>query len=168
MALDLLHRHRQEGMDLAAILRKTLQQVHQCAQCRNYAQLSLCEVCLDQTRDQTRICVVVQPSDLLAIDQSGMYKGLYFVLTGLLSPIENITPENIGLGQLEQMVDELNAQEVILALSATLEGEATAHYIQTMLQQHCVVSRIAQGIPQGSELEYLDTSTLALAMKDRR
>lgn len=144
-----------------------MQGVRHCSCCRNFAEDDLCPVCADQRRDQSQVCIVESPADVLAIEQSGEYRGRYFVLMGHLSPIDGIGPEEIGLNLLERQLGEI--QELILATGTTVEGEATAHYILDMVRGTSVsVSRIAQGVPMGGDLEFVDGATLAQALKSRR
>ena len=129
----------------------------------------MCEICSDQKRDAKTICIVETPADVLAIEESGGFKGVYFVLMGHLSPIDGIGPAEIGLEVFQQRVIAEGISEVILATNPTVEGEATAYYLTDMLQAQGVrVSRIAHGVPLGGELEYVDGSTLAHALSGRR
>jgi len=167
MTYWLLERNREGGGRLAAALEAAMQGVKHCSCCRNFAEDELCPVCADQRRDQSQVCIVASPADVLAIEQSGEYKGRYFVLMGHLSPIDGIGPEEIGLNLLERQLDAIS--ELILATGTTVEGEATAHYIQEMVRgTNITISRIAQGVPMGGDLEYVDGATLAQALKSRR
>lgn len=167
MTYWLLERNREGGGRLAAALEAAMQGVKHCSCCRNFAEDELCPVCADQRRDQSQVCIVASPADVLAIEQSGEYKGRYFVLMGHLSPIDGIGPEEIGLNLLERQLDGIS--ELILATGTTVEGEATAHYIQEMVRGTSItISRIAQGVPMGGDLEYVDGATLAQALKSRR
>lgn len=167
MTYWLLERNREGGGRLAAALEAAMQGVRHCSRCRNFAEDDLCPVCADQRRDQGQVCIVESPADVLAIEQSGEYRGRYFVLIGHLSPIDGIGPEEIGLNLLERQLGEI--QELILATGTTVEGEATAHYILDMVRGTSVsVSRIAQGVPMGGDLEFVDGATLAQALKSRR
>jgi recombination protein RecR len=169
MALHLLERDREGGETLSAALLAAMQQVVHCRQCRNFSEQELCEICVDQRRDSTLICVVESPADVVAIEQSASFRGRYFVLMGHLSPIDGIGPEEIGLNVLQTLVSEEPVEEVILATNPTVEGEATAYYVTEMLRKQGVkVSRIAHGVPLGGELEYVDGSTLAHALSGRR
>ncbi|MCK5874519.1 MAG: recombination protein RecR [Alcanivoracaceae bacterium] len=167
MTYWLLERNREGGGRLAAALEAAMQGVRHCSCCRNFAEDDLCPVCADQRRDQSQVCIVESPADVLAIEQSGEYRGRYFVLMGHLSPIDGIGPEEIGLNLLERQLGQI--QELILATGTTVEGEATAHYILDMVRGTSVsVSRIAQGVPMGGDLEFVDGATLAQALKSRR
>lgn len=169
MALHLLERDRSGGDELSRALRVAMQEVTHCRRCRNFCEREICEICEDQKRTAGVICVVESPSDVVAIEQSGGYRGRYFVLMGRLSPIDGIGPEEIGLHQLRELVQNNPVDEVILATNPTVEGEATAYYLRQMLRGEGVtVSAIAHGVPLGGELEYVDGSTLAHAVSGRR
>lgn len=167
MAYWLLERNREGGSRLATALEAAMEGVRHCQRCRNFAEDALCPVCADSRRDQGQVCIVESPADVLAIEQSGEYRGRYFVLMGHLSPIDGIGPEDIGLDVLERQLGDI--QELILATGTTVEGEATSHYIQEMVRGTAIsVTRIAQGVPMGGDLEYVDGATLAQALKSRR
>lgn len=167
MSYWLLERQRDGGRRLAAALAAAMDQVQHCSQCRNFAEQSLCPVCADGRRDSSVVCVVESPADVLALEQAGDYSGRYFVLMGRLSPIDGIGPAEVGLDLLAQQLTGI--RELILATGTTVEGEATAHYILDMVRgQQMVVSRIAQGVPMGGELEYVDGATLSQALRGRR
>ena len=169
MTLHLLERDREGAVALANALQVAAERVGHCARCRNFTELDVCEVCSDPKRDATIICVVETPADVLAIELSGSFRGIYFVLMGHLSPIDGIGPAEIGLEKFHQRVIDEGIEEVILATNPTVEGEATAYYLTDMLQPGGVrVSRIAHGVPLGGELEYVDGSTLAHALSGRR
>ena len=169
MSLHLLERDREGASALADALREAVDRIGHCGRCRNFTELDICEICSDGKRDATTICVVETPADVLAVEQSGSYRGLYFVLMGHLSPIDGIGPAEIGLDRFQRRVTDEGITEVILATNPTVEGEATAYYVTDMLQgQGVSVSRIAHGVPLGGELEYVDGSTLAHAFSGRR
>ena len=169
MSLHLLERDREGAAALAAAMMDAEERVGHCSRCRNFTELEVCEICADQKRDGTTICVVETPADVLAIEQSGGFNGIYFVLMGHLSPIDGIGPAEIGLETFHQRVVDEGIGEVILATNPTVEGEATAYYLTDMLHSAGVkVSRIAHGVPLGGELEYVDGSTLAHALTGRR
>tara|TARA_R110002124_G_scaffold50103_3_gene146166 strand:- start:7700 stop:8218 length:519 start_codon:yes stop_codon:yes gene_type:complete len=169
MTLHLLERDREAALELAAALQQAVEKVGHCSQCRNFTELEICEICCDPRRDKTMVCVVETPGDVLAIEQSGSFRGLYFVLMGHLSPIDGIGPAEIGLEAFQQRVIDEGIEEVILATNPTVEGEATAYYLTEMLLPVGIrVSRIAHGVPLGGELEYVDGSTLAHALSGRR
>ena len=168
MVLYLLERDRDGGRHLADKLVEAMSRVKHCGRCRNLTEADLCEICSASNRDAAQLCVVESPADLFAIEQTGHYRGLYYVLMGNLSPIDGIGPEELGIDKLlARSEDEVS--EVILALAGTVEGEATTHYISEALKHRGIrVSRIAQGIPMGGELEYIDGSTLSHALDGRR
>ncbi|MEJ2531549.1 MAG: recombination mediator RecR [Halioglobus sp.] len=169
MTLHLLERDREGATALADALQQAVARIDHCSRCRNFTELDVCEICADPRRDATTICVVETPADVLAVEQSGSFRGVYFVLMGHLSPIDGIGPEEIGLDRFHRRVVEEGIREVILATNPTVEGEATAYYLIDMLQPEGVrVSRIAHGVPLGGELEYVDGSTLAHAFLGRR
>jgi len=169
MTLHLLERDREAAESLGEALLNALSRVQQCQRCRNFTELKICEVCGDPKRDDTLLCVVETPADVLAIEQTGSYRGLYFVLMGHLSPLDGIGPRELGLDKLEGLLAEETISEVILATNPTVEGEATGHYIAEMAGRNgTVVSRIAHGVPLGGELEYIDATTLAHAIGGRK
>ncbi|MDO8862426.1 recombination mediator RecR [Haliea sp. E1-2-M8] len=169
MTLHLLERDRDGALALADALQTAVDRVDHCSRCRNFTELEVCEICGDPRRDHHTICVLETPGDVLAVEQSGSYRGLYFVLMGHLSPIDGIGPKEIGLDRFQARVVEEGITEVILATNPTVEGEATAYYLSDMLLPRGVrVSRIAHGVPLGGELEYVDGNTLAHAFTGRR
>jgi len=169
MTLHLLERDREGAGQLAQALSEAIARVGRCQLCRNFTELEICEICADDKRDKRTVCVVETPGDVLAVEQSGGYRGLYFVLLGHLSPLDGIGPAEIGLDVFHQRVIDEGLGEVILATNHTVEGEATAYYLMELLQPLGVrVSRIAHGIPLGGELEYVDGSTLAHALAGRQ
>ncbi len=168
MTLHLLERDREGALSIADALKTALEKVGRCQQCRNFTELTVCELCGDPRRDPSLLCVVETPGDVLAIEQTASYRGLYFVLMGHLSPIDGIGPEDIGLDQLGKRFAEDTISEVILATNPTVEGEATAWYVgQQAKHKGVTVTRIAHGVPLGGELEYTDASTLAHALSGR-
>ncbi len=169
MTLHLLERDREGASALAAALQNAVDKVDHCSRCRNFTELDVCEICSDPRRDANTVCVVETPADVLAVELSGSFRGIYFVLMGHLSPIDGIGPAEIGLDRFQQRVVDEGIAEVILATNPTVEGEATAYYLSDVLQREGVkVSRIAHGVPLGGELEYVDGSTLAHAFSGRR
>ncbi len=168
MTLHLLERDREGAVALAQSLRTALTKVGRCAQCRNFTELSTCELCTDLRRDHGLLCIVENPGDVMALEQSGGYRGIYYVLMGHLSPIDGVGPEDIGLDQLEARLNEGTIGEIILATNPTVEGEATAYYIAQRARAAAIrVTRIAHGVPLGGELEYIDSTTLAHALSGR-
>ena len=169
MALHLLERDREAAIQLAQSLEKAVQGVGRCRRCRTLTEKPLCNICASDKRDGQLLCVVETPADILAIEQSAIYQGKYFVLMGHLSPIDGIGPSEIGVDDLMQLLKTDPVQELILATNPTVEGEATAHYISELAKELGVkVSRIAHGVPLGGELEYIDGGTLAHALTSRR
>lgn len=169
MALHLLERDRSGAENLAQALLKAVESVGQCRSCRNLTEQEQCNICKNMRRDQTILCVVESPADVIALEQSGQFSGTYFVLFGRLSPIDGIGPKEIGLDLLEQRLAQEEVQELIIATNPTMEGEATAHYISERAKARNVrVTRIAHGVPLGGELEYIDGGTLAHALNSRR
>ncbi len=169
MAYHLLQHDRQAATLLAAALTQAVRDVHHCSQCHTFTELEVCETCSDASRDAGQLCVVETPADQSAIERTGTYKGLYFVLMGKLSPLDGVGPKDIGLLKLKERVQQGAVREVILATNFTAEGEATAHVISEMLRTHGIrVTRLARGVPAGSELEYVDLGTIAHALVDRR
>jgi recombination protein RecR len=169
MALHLLEREKQGAAKLANVLQDALARVKRCSRCRTLTEQDLCSTCANPRRDDTLLCVVENPVDILAIEQAGYYQGKYFVLLGHLSPIDGIGPSDIGIDQLRAILREGTIGELILATNPTVEGEATAHYIAECAKAESVpVSRIAHGVPIGGELEFIDGGTLAHAFSSRR
>ena len=168
MLLHLLERDPAGGRQIAALLNQALDSIRHCGRCRNLTEMELCSICEDPRRDDSLLCVVESPADVFAMEQAGAYRGRYFVLMGTLSPIDGRGPDEIGLAELADLCRQ-EVKEVILALSSTVEGEATAHYVAEALHGlGLAVSRIAQGIPVGGELEFVDGGTLSQAMAGRR
>ncbi|MBF6058647.1 MULTISPECIES: recombination mediator RecR [Thiomicrorhabdus] len=169
MAFYLLERNRNGASRLADVLRDAVQNVGHCESCRTLTEEKVCQICASNHRDATLLCVVESPADIAVIEASGAFNGKYFVLMGHLSPIDGIGPAELGLELLEARLDKEPIQELIVATNPTVEGEATAHYIQQLADKYSVtVSRPAQGIPVGGELEYLDSSTLSQAFLSRK
>jgi recombination protein RecR len=169
IAYHLLERNRAGARRLAAALQEAADKVGRCGECRTLADTALCRLCASDKRDAAQLCVVENPVDVQAIEQTTSYRGRYFVLMGHLSPLDGIGPEDIGLDQLAQRFRQGSVKEVILATNPTVEGEATAHYIADMAREHGIkASRIAYGVPYGGELEYVDAGTLSHAIAGRR
>jgi recombination protein RecR len=170
MAFHILQRDRASGARLAAVLAEAVQSIGQCRRCRTLTEDELCALCRNPHRDDTLLCVVENPSDILAIEQAANYRGRYFVLGGRLSPLDGVGPEELGLEQLrERLREDPPPAEVILATTTTVEGEATAHYVSELAAE-CGIrsSRIAHGVPLGGELEFVDGGTLAHAFAGRQ
>lgn len=169
MALHLLERDRAGAERLSQSLHKAVEGVGRCQRCRTLTEQTHCGICANNRRDNSLLCVVETPGDVLAIEQAGTYQGKYFVLLGHLSPIDGIGPEDIGVDQLIQLLQQEAITEVILATNPTVEGEATAYYISERAKNlNVTVSRIAHGVPLGGELEFIDGGTLAHAFSSRR
>ena len=169
MALHLLDRDRQRASKLADVLSQAMVKIGRCQKCRNFTENTLCHICSQTSRDPSLLCVVETPADVIAIEQSGTYRGFYFLLLGHLSPIDGIGPDEIGIPLLDERLGQGEVKELIIATGTTVEGEATAHFISEMARIHGVkASRIAHGVPMGGELEYVDSNTLALALRGRR
>ena len=169
MALHLLERDREGGKHLSTVLEAAMERIGRCSQCRNLTELETCRICTNEQRDRSLLCVVESPSDVLAIENATGYSGLYFVLMGRLSPLDGIGPAELGLDQLADRLNEDPPAEMIIATNPTVEGEATAFYLQRMAQKHDIrVSRIAHGVPLGGELEFTDQSTIAHAFTSRQ
>jgi recombination protein RecR len=168
MAFHLLERDRDGARALVEALAVGLDRIGECEQCRMLAEDPLCWICAARDRNESLLCVVESPADVLAVEDSGVFRGRYFVLQGRLSPLDGIGPEELGLGLFEQQLATGIITEIILATSSTVEGEATAGYLAGIAQRKDIdVSRIAQGVPSGGELEYVDRSTLSRAIADR-
>jgi recombination protein RecR len=168
MALHLLERDREGGVHLATVLEASMERIGRCTACRDLTEHELCSICANDQRDSTVLCIVESPSDVMAIEQATAYRGRYFVLLGRLSPLDGIGPEELGLEQLAERLREAPPEELIIATNPTVEGEATAYYLQRMAQKHGIaVSRIAHGVPLGGELEFTDQSTIAHAFSSR-
>lgn len=168
MAFYLLQRNRGGGRQLAESLQEAIANVGNCKSCRTLTELEVCGICTNPGRDQTQLCIVETPSDINAIEMTGIYRGLYFVLMGHLSPLDGIGPEQIGIPALLQRIQIHPPKEAILATNPTVEGEATAHYLSELLKSHHIqCSRIAHGVPMGGELEYVDSNTLSHALLGR-
>lgn len=168
MALHLLERNREGGLKMAAVLVDALQRIGRCKLCRDLTELEICSICANPGRDQSQLCIVESPVDVLAIEQATAYRGRYFVLLGRLSPLDGIGPAELGLDQLAERLENNAPEEMIVATNPTVEGEATSYYLQKMAKTHNIrVTRIAHGVPLGGELEYTDHSTLAHAFGSR-
>jgi recombination protein RecR len=168
MALHLLERDRDGGRHLSALLDVAMERIGRCTVCRNLTEEEICAICANDQRDAGLLCIVESPSDVIAIEHATGYQGRYFVLMGRLSPLDGIGPAELGLEDLASRLGQQPPREMIIATNPTVEGEATAYYLQRMAQQHDVaVSRIAHGVPLGGELEFTDQSTIAHAFSSR-
>ena len=169
MAFHLLQHDRAGAAQIADALRAAAERVRHCERCHTFTEAPVCAVCLDETRDARLLCVVETPADQAALERSGSYRGLYFVLMGHLSPLDGVGADDIGLRELMRRATDGVVEEVILATNFTAEGEATAHVLTEALRGRGLrATRLARGVPVGSELEYVDLSTIAHALVDRR
>ena len=169
MTWHLLERNRDAGRRLAEALTEAMDRVGHCRECRTLTEREVCPVCASPRRDRARICVVENPADVARIEEGTDYRGVYFVLMGNLSPLDGIGPGELRLDQLARRLADEDVAELILATGATAEGEATAHYLAEMAREYAVTAtRIAQGVPLGGDLEYVDSGTLAHAFSGRR
>ncbi len=169
MAFHMLQHDREGTQLLARALQQAASEVRHCERCNTFTEAQVCSVCLDARRDATTLCVVETPADQAALERTGVFRGYYFVLMGKLSPLDGIGPKDIGLARLFERALDGTVSEVILATNFTAEGEATAHAIGDALKQRgLTVTRLARGVPAGSELEYVDLGTIAHALVDRR
>jgi len=169
MAYHLLQRDRKGADMLAEALNNALQVVSHCSMCNNFSEQPVCPLCASGKRDGSLLCVVEMPTDLLMLEQSHAYQGMYFVLMGRLSPLDGVGPKEIHLDRLIKRAQDGIVEEIILATNYTVEGEATAHYVSRLLSARGLkVSRIARGLPMGGEIEHVDSGTLAQAMMERR
>ena len=169
IAFHLLERDREGAAALATALQDAVEGIGHCKRWRMFSEHELCSTCSASGRDETQLCVVESPADVMAVEEATGFRGLYFVLMGHLSPLDGIGPEELGLGMLEERLGEGVVNEVIIATNPTVEGDATAHYLAEMAAGHGVqASRIAHGVPLGGELEYVDGGTLSHAFYGRR
>ncbi|HAS48861.1 MAG TPA: recombination protein RecR [Gammaproteobacteria bacterium] len=169
MTLHLLERNRAGGKKLSESLSVALNEVGNCIHCRTLTEEETCRICANSSRNRKICCVVESPADVFAIEQSGSFRGIYFVLMGHLSPIDGIGPEQLGMHQLLEKVANTEIEEVIIACNPNVEGDATAYYIAEQLKDSSAqVSRIAHGVPVGGELEFVDGSTLTHAFVGRK
>lgn len=169
LAFHLLQHDREGAQRLAQALTAASANVRHCERCHTFTEAPVCDICLDPQRDARQLCVVETPADQAALERSGSYHGLYFVLMGRLSPLDGVGSDDIGLRELLQRAADGVTEEVIIATSFTAEGEATAHVLSEALKTRGLkVTRLARGVPIGSELEYVDLGTIAHALSDRR
>ena len=169
MAFYLLQRDRNGAKLLAETMLRAINEIGHCQQCRTLTEQMLCDICEDTSRDNSLICIVESPADVWIVDQATVFKGRYFVLHGRLSPLDGIGPNELGLDLLEQLLATGDVKELILATNSTVEGEATAYFINEIAKKHKVAaSRIAHGVPMGGELEFIDSGTLSHAFKGRK
>ena len=169
IAFQLLERDREGASALSKALAEAVAGIGHCSRCRMFTEHELCSICAASGRDESQLCVVETPADVMAVEDATGFRGMYFVLMGHLSPLDGIGPEELGLGTLEKRLEEGEVTEMIIATNPTVEGDATAHYLADMAGRHNVQpSRIAHGVPLGGELEYVDGGTLSHAFYGRR
>lgn len=169
IAFHLLERDRDGAEQLSRALAEATQGIGHCRQCRMFTEHDICDICSANGRDDTLLCVVESPADVVAVEDATGYRGHYFVLMGHLSPLDGIGPDELGMEQLEARVGNDSVKELIIATNPTVEGDATAHYLADLAARHDVpASRIAHGVPLGGELEYVDGGTLSHAFFGRR
>lgn len=169
LALFIVNMDKQEVKDLASSVWKAKQNANYCKICNNFSEADLCDICSSSKRDKSIICVVEQPKDVIALEKSQFYKGVYHVLMGAISPLDDIGPDDLTVNKLLTRLKKGNVKELIIATDSDTEGEATALYLKKMVSGlNIKITRIASGIPIGSQLEYADQATLAKALEDRR
>jgi len=169
MAFHLLQHDREGAERIARSLQSAIANVRHCERCHTFTEAPICGICLDASRDARQLCVVETPADQAALERTGSYRGLYFVLMGRLSPLDGVGTADIGAHQLIERATDGHTEEVIIATNFTAEGEATAHVLAEALRARGLrVTRLARGVPVGSELEYVDLGTIAHALVDRR
>ncbi len=169
LAFHILRASREDGQNLAQAIVNVREKIHPCTRCGNFTDLELCDICTSPRRDSTQLCVVAEPRELIAVENSGEFRGRYHVLNGLLNPIDGIGPEQLSIGALVRRIGEEEVQEVVLALSATVEGETTANYLVNVLKPRGVkLTQLARGLPFGGDLDYADQMTIAGALRGRR
>ncbi len=169
IAFHLLERDRDGASALAAALADAVDGIGHCSRCRMLTEHEICSICSASGRDESQLCVVESPADVMAVEDATGFRGLYFVLMGHLSPLDGIGPDELGLGALDERLGTNTVTEVIIATNPTVEGDATAHYLAELAARNNVqASRIAHGVPLGGELEYVDSGTLSHAFDGRR
>jgi len=169
MSLHILQHDQPGGLRLAEALKKALTTIRHCEQCNTFTEDRLCALCASGKRDPSLLCVVETPADLMMVEQTQAFSGMYFVLMGRLSPLDGVGPRDIHVERLLKRAADGIVREVVLATNFTIEGEATAHHLGELLRMRgLAVSRLARGVPVGGELEYVDSGTLAQARRDRR
>ena len=169
MALYLLERDQAGARRIAEAIVGALETVMHCRRCRNFSDAEICDICADSDRDQGMLCVVETPADVLAVESSAAFRGRYFVLLGRLSPLDGLGPGQLGMDELERQIGDGGVKEIILATSATVEGDITAQYVADIAARYALrSSRLARGIPLGGELEFVDAGTLSRALTGRQ
>jgi recombination protein RecR len=168
LAFHVLREEETEALALADAIREVKEKVGLCEVCFNLAEESRCQICQDPRRDRSLICVVEQPADVIPIERTHEYRGLYHVLGGALSPIDGIDPDDLRISELVSRVSEGDAEEVVLATNPTTTGEATAHHLAELLRGRVTITRLASGLPVGADLEHADEVTLGRALSGRQ
>jgi recombination protein RecR len=168
LAFHVLRVPKEEAFALAEAIREVKERIRFCRDCGNLTEEDLCAICRDARRDRSVICVVEQPADLLSVERTHAYRGLYHVLGGALSPLDGIEPEHLRIDELVRRVERDHVEEVVLATNPTMTGEATAAYLADRLRERTRVTRLASGLPVGGDLEYADEVTLGRALSGRR
>jgi len=168
MVFHLLQYQRQRGLHLASCLENAMNHIQHCQRCNNYTEKDICSLCQNPDRDASILCIVESPADVSAIEQSDSFQGKYFVLMGKISPLDGLGPDDIGLPRLKKLIIAEQIKEVIIALSPSIEGQTTVHFINQLLREESVnISQLAHGIPSGGELEFLDGTTIGNALRNR-
>jgi len=168
IVFNLIQQNQEKAMFLSDAIKNALENINECSNCRMYTDSEICEICSDPKRDSAMLCVIESPADMIAIENSMSFNGKYFVLMGKLSPLDGIGPDQLKLDKLESIINDGVIKEIILANSPTIEGEATASYILSLIEDRNIqATRIAYGVPMGGELEYVDSSTLTQALNNR-
>lgn len=168
MALHILQRDKDGGLQLAQVLGDAINKIGHCSRCRTLTENTLCNICANNKRDSNLLCVVESPIDIYALEQAQSYRGYYFVLHGRISPLDGFGPNEIGVSELLKLIDNTQIKEVIIATNPTIEGEVTAQYLAGIIKPRQIkCTRIARGVPVGGELEYLDGNTLSRAFQGR-
>ena len=168
IVFNLIQQNQEKALFLSDAIKNALDNINECSNCRMYTDSEVCEICSDQKRDSALLCVIESPADMIAIENSMSFNGRYFVLMGKLSPLDGIGPDQLKLDKLESIIKDGSVKEIILANSPTIEGEATASYITSLIEDTDIeATRIAYGVPMGGELEYVDSSTLTQALNNR-
>jgi recombination protein RecR len=168
LAFHILRADDPDALALADAIREVKERVGLCEVCFNLAEEARCQICQDERRDRALICVVEEPSDVIPIERTGEYRGLYHVLGGALSPIDGVDPGDLRIDELARRVEEGGVSEVVLATNPTTTGEATAHHIAELLRDRVTITRLASGLPVGADLEHADEVTLGRALSGRR
>lgn len=161
-------RYQDRAKSFAETLLRAIETVQHCEQCQNLSELNLCDLCQSSSRDQSLLCVVEHPSNVMMMESTHSFKGLYFVLHGALSPIDGIGPYDLNIDKLDKLIKEKGVKEIIVATSSKIEGEATAYYLYDNFKENILVTRLAYGIPIGGSLDFVDGQTLSRAMSGRQ